>query len=196
MSAQPRVRVRSVVIRVPGAAQDRRHLDSALQTLLPKSKALELVEAVAFSSAVHGSVAQDHVAHTGVVYCRRRIRLWPAAAYFWALRVALEHPSVTAFVVHQPWRVIALVEIFEDAGENFRFLVWQKDASIVALEEVVSARRCEERRMRENILVSGEQSLFLSHHNSDDGAGESGRAAFNRRLTVQTLDHLLLDVIA
>ena len=59
MSAEPRVRVRRVVIRIPRAAQDRRDLDSALQTLLPESKALELLEAVLLCRAVYDRVLQE-----------------------------------------------------------------------------------------------------------------------------------------
>jgi len=51
MSAETGVAVRRVLVGVAGAAQDRRHLDAALQALLAQGQALQLVEAVAVGGA-------------------------------------------------------------------------------------------------------------------------------------------------
>jgi len=67
MSAEPRVRVRRVVIGVPRAAQNRRDLDPALQALLPESKPLELLEPIRLRRAVYDRVLQEVLSHAGDV---------------------------------------------------------------------------------------------------------------------------------
>jgi len=193
MSAEPGVRVRRVLVGVPSAAKDGRHLDSALQALLAQSQALQLIEAVPIGGAVNGRVAENDVAHAGVKDCRVRVS---ATAHFRALDCALERPGVSALVVDQARRVVTLVQILEDAGEDFGVLVGKEEASIVAFEELLMTGRCEEGRVAQYVFVGGKQSFFLSHHNSDDGGGESGRAARILHRTVHRRRQLRLHIIA
>src|ERR1700761_8325530 len=72
MSAESRICVGCASIGVPCTSQNRRYLDSTLKSLLLKSKALQLLEAVRICGAVHGSVAKDHIAYTRVINCRKR----------------------------------------------------------------------------------------------------------------------------
>ena len=69
MSAEPRVRVRRVVIRIPSTTKNCSDLDSTLQTLFPKSKALEFLETVLLRGAVYDCVLQKVFAHAGNVAC-------------------------------------------------------------------------------------------------------------------------------
>lgn len=66
MSAQPRITVRRVLVGIPCATQDGADLDPALQALLAQRELLELFEAVAVRSAVHGCVTENDVAQAGV----------------------------------------------------------------------------------------------------------------------------------
>lgn len=66
VSAQPRITVRCVLVGIARAAQDGADLDPALQALLAQGELLELFEAVAISSAIHGCVAENDVIDTGV----------------------------------------------------------------------------------------------------------------------------------
>lgn len=63
MGAETRVRVRRVVIGVPSATQDGSDFDSALQTLLAKGKALELLEAVLVREAVDDGISKEILSH-------------------------------------------------------------------------------------------------------------------------------------
>jgi len=191
MSAEARIGIRRVLVGIPSTAQDGGDLDSTLQTLLSKREPFELVEAVTIGSAVDGCVAENDIAHAGVEDCGIGAS---ATADFWAFQLALETPGIAALVVHKARVVVTFVEILEDTGKDFGVFVGQKDASVVALEELIATGRCKEGRVDQHVFVSGKQSLFLSHHNSDDGASESW--TLNWRATVQTVLHLLLDFIA
>jgi hypothetical protein len=171
MSAKARVVVWSVLVGVPSTAQDDADLDSTLQPLLAQGQPLELLEAVTISCAIHGRVAENNVTHARVKDCRLDAA---ATAKFRALNCPLEHPGVPTFVLHKSRIVVTLVEILEDAGEYFRFLVRQIDASSVGFKELVLARSVKVRGVRKNVLMGREQSLVLSHHKCDD-CGSEGR---------------------
>ena len=66
MSAQPRVAIRRILVRVASAAQDGSDLDPALQALLAQRELLELFEAVAISCTVDCCVAENDVSYAGV----------------------------------------------------------------------------------------------------------------------------------
>jgi len=70
MSAEARVTVWCILVRVPSATEDGANLDSALQALLAQGEPLELLKAVPFRRAVHGSVTENNVTYAGVKYCR------------------------------------------------------------------------------------------------------------------------------
>lgn len=109
VGAEARVRVRRVVIGIPRAAQDGRHLDAALQALLAQRERLELVEAVLLCRAVYDRVLQQVFAHAGHVGCG-----FDAAA---ATRVfgvgrsgcVFEFPRASALVVDQAGVIVALL---------------------------------------------------------------------------------------
>ena len=178
MSAEARVSVRGVLVGVPGAAQDDADLDSALKALLAQRQLLELLEAVALSGTVHGRVTEDNVAHTG----KEDGRLDTAATTkFRALHGrTLEVPRVALLVVQEAWVVVSLVEVLEDTGEDCRFFVRERKTSR-RVEELTAQGRSKVRRLTQYVLVCRKQSLVLTHHKSDDGAGEGrGRAAEER----------------
>jgi hypothetical protein len=81
MSAESRVCVRCVVIGIPRTTKNSGDLDSALQTLFPKSKALQLVEAILLRDAVYDSVPKEALAHAGHINCR--LDTTAAAYIFW-----------------------------------------------------------------------------------------------------------------
>lgn len=111
MSAEPRIRVRRVVIRIPRRAKDRCDLDAALQTLLPEGKALELLKAVLLCCAVYDRILQEILAHGGNVGCSFdgsattcRI-LWVGRVY----HCVFELPRVLALAVQQTGVVVTLL---------------------------------------------------------------------------------------
>jgi len=63
MSAQPRVAVQRVLVRVACAAQDSTDFDPALQALLAQRELLELFEAVALGSIVRDGLALRSTMH-------------------------------------------------------------------------------------------------------------------------------------
>lgn len=114
MSAEPRLRVGSVVVRVPCRAQNDVDRNSRLEALLPKSKALQLVQAVLLRRAVDNCVPEEIVADAGVVHDG----FTGSAATCAVVLGALEMPGVSALVVQQAGVVVALVQKLEDAGQG------------------------------------------------------------------------------
>jgi hypothetical protein len=101
MSAEPRIRVGRVVISIPRRAQNRRDLDSALQTLLPKSKALEFLEPVLLCCAVYDCVLQEVLTHVRNVSCSFD-RSATTCRVLWVWRIhnrVFELPRVMALAV-------------------------------------------------------------------------------------------------
>ena len=83
-----------------------------MKTLFPKSKALQLLQAVLLSSAVDDGASEYVTAHSRKIDCRFARS---ATTIFWILGV-LQFPSVSALVVQQARIVVTLVEEFEDTG--------------------------------------------------------------------------------
>jgi hypothetical protein len=111
MSAEPRVRVRRVVIRIPRTAKNRSDLDSTLQTLLPKSKALELLKTVLLCRTVYDRVLQKVFSHAGDIACSLDVSATTSVFGVWGAHCILEFPRVTALVVYQAWVIVALLQM-------------------------------------------------------------------------------------
>jgi hypothetical protein len=112
MSAQPRIRVRRVVIRIPRAPQDRRDLDAALQALLAQGQPLELLEAVLLRGAVDDGVFEQVLADGRDVGCGFGV---PAATGCVGVGGGVqgrvfEFPGVVPLVVQQAGIVVTLLQ--------------------------------------------------------------------------------------
>ena len=79
--------------------------------------------------------------------------------------------------MHHTREVVALVEIFEDRGEDLGLLVGQGDAAVRLVEEGVGRRRrrgaiveegMEVRRGAEDVFVGCEDALFSADDDCDD----------------------------
>lgn len=93
MSAEPRFRVRRVVVRIPSRPQDHVDWDPTLKALLPKRKALEFLQAVLLGSAVDDGVPEEFTAHAGMKHCGLA---GSTATGFINILGALEFPRVVA----------------------------------------------------------------------------------------------------
>ena len=111
MSAEPRIRIRRVVIGIPRATQDGCDLDSTLQTLFPKSKALELLESVLLCRAIYDCVLQKVFSHAGNIACG--FDATATTGIFWVGRSycrVFEFPRVSALIVDQAGVIVALLQ--------------------------------------------------------------------------------------
>src|SRR5271154_1617952 len=70
MSAEPRFRVWRVLVREPSRSQDHVHLDTGLKALLPKSEALQVLQAVLLGSTVDDGVPKDLATYVREIDCR------------------------------------------------------------------------------------------------------------------------------
>lgn len=70
MSAEPRVRVRRVVVGILRRAQNGGDVDSALEALLAQGQLLELLDAVPFGRAVYDGIPEKVLPYAGHVDCR------------------------------------------------------------------------------------------------------------------------------
>lgn len=118
MSAQSRVRVWRIVIRIPSGSQDHVDGDSTLQALLAKRKPLELLQAVLLGSTVDSSIPEDNAAYSRMKNCGLAR---PAATGSMDILGVLELPRGTALVVYQAWIIVTLVEKLENTGNDLRF---------------------------------------------------------------------------
>ena len=84
----------------------------------------------------------------------------------------LEFPLVLSFVVGETWVVVSFVENFENGREDLRFFLRKVDPSSMGLLELASTRGGEKGRLTENVLVGGEQPLFATADDGDDGGRE------------------------
>jgi len=173
VSAEARVRVRRVVVRVARAAQDRADLDAALQALLAQRQRLQLLEPVAPRGAVHDGVAQQGLARAGDV--TRGLDVSATASVFrgGTPRRVLEGPRAAPLVLEQARVVVPLVEVLEHAREDLGLLVGEVDPLARRVEELAPACRREERRQAEHVLVRCEQSSLPTDLEGDDRGGES-----------------------
>lgn len=101
--AQPRLRVRRVVVRIPRRTQDDVDGDPALESLLLEREILQLLQPVPLGSTVHDCVAEDDVPNTSVVDGRLA-----RAAAAGALGV-LEIPAVSVRVMEEARIVVPFV---------------------------------------------------------------------------------------
>ena len=113
MSAEPRVRVRRVVIRIPRTAKNRSDLNSTLKTLLPKSKALQFLEPVLLCCTVYDRVLQKVFAHAGYVDCSLDVSATTCVFWVGGAHCILEFPRVSALAVHQAGVIVTLLEMKE-----------------------------------------------------------------------------------
>ena len=93
----------------------------------------------------------------------------------------LELPGVAALVVQEARVVVAFVEVFEDAGEDFRELFGEVDSFGGALEELAAADGSEERGCREDVFVGGEEALHGADAECDNGRGQVAGVNFQSR---------------
>jgi len=114
MSAEPGVRVRRVVIGIPSTTENSSDLDSTLQTLLAKSKALELLKAVLLRDTVYDCILQKVFAHAGDIACSLDGSAATCIFWVWGFHCILEFPRASALVVQQTRVVVTLVEILEN----------------------------------------------------------------------------------
>lgn len=105
---------------------------------------------------------------------RRRLSQFSTGACANAGIGVLQLPCLSSAVVSQPRVVVALVEVLEDAGENFGLLVWEVNAFACRLEGEsrpwrIRVRclgctvRGEEGRCAEDGFVGGEEAVFGAH---------------------------------
>lgn len=132
MSAEPRLCVGSVFICISCRTQDNIDLDARLKALFPQSQFLQVFQAVLICRTIHYGVPKDIA--TGLLNedCRFAVS---AATRFYVLRI-FEIPCVTALVVQQAGVVIAFVQEFENAGEDFGFFVRQLHLLATAVKEL------------------------------------------------------------
>lgn len=87
--------------------------------------------------------------------------------------IFFEFPSVATFVVQKAGVVVAFVEVLEDGGKDLGELFRKIDSFRARLEELASTDGGEERGVREDIFVGGEETLFGTDADGDNGRGES-----------------------
>jgi hypothetical protein len=85
--------------------------------LLPKSKTLQIFQAILLSSTIDERVTEDLAFRVRKIDCR----LARTTATSFCVLGVLELPSVTALVMQQVRIVVTLVEKFENAGQYFGF---------------------------------------------------------------------------
>lgn len=152
------VAVRGIGVRIASRGQDGRALDAGLETLLAERQLLQLLEAVPLGLAVDDGVLEDG-ARGGLDGCLAGRR---------TVTAIFQAPCLALAVVFQSGVVVALVEVLEDGGEDFRVLVRKVDTLVVAGEELVPAGVLEVRRVAEDVLVSGKETLLVADCYGDD----------------------------
>lgn len=82
-------------------------------------------------------------------------------------------PRVFSFIVKEPWVVITLVKIFQHRRQDLRLLFWQVNTFCMRFKELSSTSGLEERRLTEDVFVSGKEALLGTDTERDDGRGQS-----------------------
>jgi hypothetical protein len=139
-----------------------------LQTLFPKSQALQFLEAILLRGAIYDGVPKKAFSHARNVYCGLDGSATTSVFWIWGFHCILELPSASALVMQQAWVVVALVEVFEDTGKNLGFLVGKVDPLTLSLEKLPPASRRKERRQTENVLVRCKKSSLATDRDGDD----------------------------
>lgn len=117
MSAQSRLRVRRVVIRIPSRSQDHVGRNAHLKALLSESNALQAFQAVLLSDAVDNRITEHKISYSRV---EERCLARPAAPVVSVILCVLEVPRVLTLAVEQTWIVVTLVQILQNAGKDLR----------------------------------------------------------------------------
>lgn len=85
-----------------------------------------------------------------------------------AFRISgLQLPRVAALAVHEARVVIALVHELQDGREDLGFFVRESYALCVSLGKILVQRRSKERREAENVLMGGEEAVFVADDERD-----------------------------
>ncbi len=96
MSAEPRIRVRRVIVRKASRCHDDIDLDSRLEALLPKRQALQFVQPELLGCAVNSSVFEQNATQTVMIDCR--LDRSAATEVLRVLRI-FEFPRVATLIV-------------------------------------------------------------------------------------------------
>jgi hypothetical protein len=83
--------------------------------------------------------------------------------------LVLQEPTASLLIVVDVGRVVALVEVLKDGGEDFGGFIGQFDAFACGLEELRPDDVGEEGRFVEDAFVGGEESLFGTDADGYDG---------------------------
>jgi hypothetical protein len=155
-----RVVVGRVCVGVTGRGQDGGALDARLQSLLPESQLLQLVQTVLLGLAVDDGVLQD--GSGGGVNDGLTSAVVVAAV--------LEGPVVALLAELETGVVVALVQVLENGRENLGLLVGQVYPLVGRLEELAAAGCLKPGRVGQDVFVCGEEALLVSYGDCDDGA--------------------------
>jgi len=116
MSAEPRIRVRRIVICIASRSQDGGYLDPTLQTLLAQRQSLELIEPVLLGRTVYDSVFEQVLADAGYVACGFDGSATTCIFGVWRSYCVFKFPRVTALVVQQARVIVALLQVISIFG--------------------------------------------------------------------------------
>ena len=111
MGPQPLLALFRVRVGVSGTREHGTALHSTLQPLFLQCQFLQLREPVLFGGTVEYRILEQVLAKAGMKDDR-----------FTGVCIGssvLQFPGISAFVVQQTWVVVALVEVFQDGGEDF-----------------------------------------------------------------------------
>ncbi len=86
-----------------------------------------------------------------------------------------QFPSVFPLVMDQFGMVVSLVEVFQNSRKHFGLFVGQIDPSGMIVQELASARSLEEGRSREDVFVTGKETLFGTDADCHNGRSQSAR---------------------
>lgn len=125
------------------------------ESLLAQGDALQLVQAKLLAGTVDDCVLEN-LALNAVQLDRGGI-------------VALELPCILALVVDQTRRVVALVQVLKDGGQDLGVLLGKSETLAGGFHVLLPQDGTEERRLGEDILVSREYPLLRADDESDDG---------------------------
>ena len=163
MCSELGVAIGGVGVGVPCTGQDCPDLHPGLQTLLAKRQPLQLLQTIPISGTVYQCVFEE----------RDPSWLIPYGALLSTGAVGVfQLPGVLTFVVKEFGVVVALVEVLEDAGEDFGDLGGEGDPVGVGFEEVAAGDGSEEGRGGESVGVGGEEAFRGADGEGYDWGGE------------------------
>lgn len=112
MRPQLRLRIRGISVCISRTGEDSAARDAGVEALLAECESLERWEVVLLSGAVDCCISQDHGSDCMVPDCGAHTD--PVTVN----TLIFQAPFLVAGIVLQAWVVIALVEVFEDTGED------------------------------------------------------------------------------